>query len=1292
MSIKAYKSLSINTLIKQLAEDIKKNSKAGSLFDVPTHRIILPTLVNQNFIKFELEKHLKALVKVEFDTLKWCPYRLAKKLKIKHLDQTLTQKDLFFQILCILNNIKEPEFTCQELKDMEPVLEYLGETEDKKEPENVRRQKKIDFAEKLSNLFITYIEENDDDDPEYDIIKKWNSWIKEKVVFTDKQTPIEKYEYLIYKKLVDNIRKNNTELTKLTILKEFDFSSADYIPDEKLYIFNFPYIPKGTLNTLKRMSEFLDINIYVNTLNEDLPVVKPKNSIQKKYLKNIETVFESVEDIDIDDIEKTELNNTVLDFLKYNVTPTKQDTTLQILACPGIYREAECVYESIIHNLQTDPSLNLEDIGVVLCDHNSYYPAIKGIFSRNSEKIPFNFTCATPNVVNSYIEGIQNLCELYDKNFTYAAVKEFLNNPCVRKKLNITEKDVSDFLDFAEKQKILAFFNIDQKNNYFNSDLSNYYTWSRTQTNLLFGSIMDIENNWSIDSEGDEEITPQTEIGDYSKIFNTLMKIYFEYKYYDDYYNDLSKSSDPKDAKAEDAVRKFKEFIDEFLAPETPNDSVKILVDNTIDDYLHQVVSRNFYPSIRDIFAYISMKASSSNYSKGQPFTKGVVVGRFMNMRVCNFKILYIMGLNQGTFPREDDKSSLDLTKDSPQRNKLVDEDKYALYKLICSTQDKVYLTYSNKDLEKDAELYLSGAVGELKNYISNKITKEFEEINMPLFSRSLKYYDKEKPSVEITDAWVIYDKEAFNLAQKDYCNKYKAPLPEYPNQEIYEALSPYDEEIHITVKQLSKFLINPAEYALDIMGKKDRYEDSNTFLYEPVNVQGGLDKSILIKSLVSSGIKKEKIEDVLTKSVKDGIIPNNPIGKKLEKYYADIAKDVKAEISDKIKPNILLGDIVPPNTKITEPKIPIDPFCVNVNIKVDSNIFPYGIRKVYLSGLIDFVDEENKKLYLITGSKEKDMCEYEAKLLLMLYSLAKGVCDFEILYYYYKDKDKIIQSASYRLIDTDAIQKDLILDKIKENITNLCMQIQNKELVYDFSPYNIYKEVEKQGCDEIINQKKEEKIEEFKKKYCILVQRKEGQNEKDYCYACVEEANKTINKEADTKINEIITGFIENIKKDFGCDVEIKVALNAEDSLKDKLKKANDEIGNKDIEKKIDKTKKSDFKLLVKKTKEEINNIELKKDCLHNEIKKIKDDIEPDFIKKADFYYNHDYFDLVYKNKCIENDKNDFSERYHYLIEMYSNKFKLKYDDKNPHSIRDRIQDRINCVDELVKKKTKSR
>ncbi|MBC2743155.1 MAG: exodeoxyribonuclease V subunit gamma, partial [Desulfosarcina sp.] len=54
--------------------------------------------------------------------------------------------------------------------------------------------------------------------------------------------------------------------------------------------------------------------------------------------------------------------------------PLVQDTSLQMMACPGIRREVETVYNSILYNLEKDPDLRMTDIAVMVSDMSRYKP------------------------------------------------------------------------------------------------------------------------------------------------------------------------------------------------------------------------------------------------------------------------------------------------------------------------------------------------------------------------------------------------------------------------------------------------------------------------------------------------------------------------------------------------------------------------------------------------------------------------------------------------------------------------------------------------------------------------------------------------------------------------------------------------------------------------------------------------------------------------------------------------------------------------------------------------------
>lgn len=1112
--INLYKSNDIYDLVEQLANDIKANSQ-GKLFDSPIHRIVIPSLVNKAWLNFALEEKLNVLFRVEYDNLNWCPYRLAKDIGIKHLDQTATKKDLFFEILSILKNRGEGSI----LEKMPLVKKYINDScervaTEKNFPlaqklndpcERVATEKTFQLAQKLADVFLKYIDYNvegntDITDIDTDIISKWNKIIdankdKDFDFSNMSMSKVEECEFLIYNELTKSKQKNDEEnLTRLTILKEFDFKNAKHTDNIKLYIFNYPYISKGNMATLKKLSEFIDINIYYNPINEALPICQNeeykkgyrKISLQNKYYNILKENISKENIIELDKENKEP--KTVLDALKYGVKDKiSQDKSLQVLACPGIYREVECVYNSIIQNLNTNSDLKPEDIGVILTDADTYYPAINGVFGMNSDKVPFNLICGMPNVVHQYIEGIKSLAYINESFFTKDSVKDLFENPCFKKKFNISQKEVEDFIEFADKENIWAFFDGNSKREHFDhNDLKDQYTWNYTATNLRLGSIMDLDekkNEW-------EGFIPKNIIGDYKLFFNVLAKIYYEITFYKTLNYSISDTSKEKKEKSKKVIQYFQEFINSFLMPEKNNDSVKSLIDKSIKDYIEQTQLRNYLPTFMEVYQYIYMVSSSSNYSKGRAFTGGVVVGKLFNMRVCNFKILYVLGLNEGVFPRQDKKSSLDLTLNFPNRITGEEEDKYALYKLITSTEEKVYLSYSAKDLEKDAKLYPSGALDELIGYISeNIIDREFQTVKMPLFGRSLYYYCPDKSKLEdkldevslskdvedFSDVYVNYSENDLKLAKIDWEQEYNKEYKKVPYSEPdFTPSKDIESVLKVNVKDIVKFLMNPVEYALKSFDMKDKFENEKDYIYEPVSIKN-FECNKIINECAFEYLKNGSYSNIINKYKDNGLIPQNEIGKRIGNILNNNIDKFKEKLimAGKVFTlGYLIGDSYNIFEQYNKKEAPIkidNTYLENIISEYNSSLeetekekeidikneslFPYGIRDVELSCLIPIVYDDD--IYLYKCGEKEIKYEYEAKIMLLVYILKTEKLNAKA--FYINNNAKPIK-YEYKIThnDTDCEEdiKKENLSKIRRILGKLLIDMQNIDCVYDYLPY----------------------------------------------------------------------------------------------------------------------------------------------------------------------------------------------------------------------------------------------
>jgi len=1021
-----YSDIDINILIKKLSDNIKSASK-GDIFSTPTHRIIIPSLVNKNWITFELLKHLEIAVKFEFDTLEWSPYRLAKDIGVTNLPSTLTKKDLFFDIISILLDDKFLENDSMRL-----IKSYITD-DDKK----IKSIKTYQLGNKLVDLFVNYIENYS-----Y-IIDNWNRDI------VDKNNIIEYAEYLIYKEV-----EKNTNANGRIIIKNFDLSSAKKNDNIKLHIFGYPYISQGTLKTVKDISEYIDTSLYLNPVSNSSVISKDWIKIERKFKENLKNM--NIEYFDSDVKSENNVSNLLGALKNKPEKKIEQDTSLQIIGCPGVYREVECVYSSIIDNLEKNKNLKLEDIGVLLTDVDTYYPTLVSVFDREKSKLSYNVTCAKPRIVSDYISGIEKLFDLINGTFSRENLVEILSNKCFQKKFKINNSDVDDLISVADKLNIWGFFNKEHKDNYFNKkNLSSKYTWQQAGVNLRLGKVMNARNEdvW-------ESYYSYSNKNADLNLFVILEKLYYECRY-----NEGISFNKPVDV-----IFRVKEFIDMFLDVDEANEGVKLLIDNSLDDFCHQVESRNYIPTLLDILEYLKMVGGDTNFSKGKAFTNGVIVGHIRNIRMSNFKILYILGLNEGSFPGKEERISLDLTRDLDDKITVIDEDKYIFYRLCKAVKDKLYLTYNSKDIAKDEDLFPSTCVSELIEYLNkNVLNSPFCSVMMPVFGRSLKYYkknillereksNKEIDLEEITDFIVNYNELDYELAKIDYNLTYNIEenikYNADDNKENYFKSFSNAEDvtgISLNIVDIVKFLLNPVEYTLEKrLGLKSEFNDNKDYIHEPFSIKkyeiNKIMKSAVYEYIATRKVNNSSIKDIIDRVCKpyerEDLIPDGVIGEKFKEYFRDDLSSLieKFKLEDFDESKIIINYLIGENNK---PYLEVDYSNRLDVLKVEDENKTYKI-----SGVVPLIEKsaDLNRLYLFNSNK-KIKYELEIKLLLMLYAAVSGNtnCDAN---YLIGDK---AGSNKYKL------KNDITVDNIKEYFKGIAAEMQKIENLYDLLPYEIY-------------------------------------------------------------------------------------------------------------------------------------------------------------------------------------------------------------------------------------------
>ncbi|MCL1911414.1 MAG: exodeoxyribonuclease V subunit gamma, partial [Leptospirales bacterium] len=117
------------------------------------------------------------------------------------------------------------------------------------------------------------------------------------------------------------------------------------------------------------------------------------------------------------------------------------------------------------------------------------------------------------------------------------------------------------------------------------------------------------------------------------------------------------------------------------------------------------------------------LKARFNNKPAGRGFiTGGVTFCSMVPLRSIPFKIICILGMNDGAFPRNQAHDAFDLIaiKPRPGDRDTRKNDRYLFLETILSTRKKLYISYIGRNIKNNSRIPPSPAVIELQDYIRN--------------------------------------------------------------------------------------------------------------------------------------------------------------------------------------------------------------------------------------------------------------------------------------------------------------------------------------------------------------------------------------------------------------------------------------------------------------------------------------------------------------------------------------------------------------------------------------------
>ena len=269
--------------------------------------------------------------------------------------------------------------------------------------------------------------------------------------------------------------------------------------------------------------------------------------------------------------------------------------------------------------------------------------------------------------------------------------------------------------------------------------------------------------------------------------------------------------------------------------------------------------------------------AQGTEYGCGGPFVHGVTFMKFAPNRTMPVKHLFFIGANADVFPGSSGRDSLDLRKSCvpwPGDESPISKNRYAFLCQLMSASEGFHLSYVNRDLKKDAELYPSSVVDDLRKFIeAAKLTSETpDREKKATWEEKTINLDETRPYADLFTPKSIRNKRICDAGSNKAAND--------PPQRSYEKKNAPPERVR--AHELAKFLKDPFQFQVGMLLRKEDDENIEEEDFEPISLNH-LDGSIVLKRMVVAQLSgnPEAIDELKKEYRLNGKTPDGGFGEK---------------------------------------------------------------------------------------------------------------------------------------------------------------------------------------------------------------------------------------------------------------------------------------------------------------------------------------------------------------------------------------------------------------------------
>ncbi len=401
------------------------------------------------------------------------------------------------------------------------------------------------------------------------------------------------------------------------------------------------------------------------------------------------------------------------------IAPVKEtDRSLQVHSCHSPLRELQVLRDQMLDWFAADPNLSPQDVLVMLTDLEEYAPFIKGVFDDaepGAPAIPFTLADRGARLESSLVDGFVSFLQLATGRLAVTAILDFFETAAVRRRFGVTEDELEQIRLWIQEATIRWGRNADHRAS-FGLPAFPEHSWAHGCDRLLLGYAMADTREALV-----HDLLPCEGIeGTCTNLLGRWLD------FLDALFLALDQLSKPQTLQGWAAT--LNHLLDSLFLPDTSEERAANAIRIELDKLRQQQRVSSFNQEVPLAVVLERLVPKLQEPQPGKAFLRGAVTFCGLNpMRGIPFKVICLLGMQDGSFPRNPAPPSFDHMAANPQvgDESRRDDDRYLFLESLLAARERFYLSYVGQSVRDNSPRPPSVVLSELLDYVGARYRLE---------------------------------------------------------------------------------------------------------------------------------------------------------------------------------------------------------------------------------------------------------------------------------------------------------------------------------------------------------------------------------------------------------------------------------------------------------------------------------------------------------------------------------------------------------------------------------------